>query len=422
VARVLIYSLVFPPDGVSTAQLMGELAQDLVAAGHEVSVISTQPHYSRDLVAEAAQPLRPWRGRLIYESRFRGIRVLHIAVSQNRRSLVQRVWGWLGFHVIGFALALRSVPKADVIVVPSPLLTAGLVAWAITITRGGRYVYNVQELYPELAIQMGRLRNRGAIAVLRKLEKFVYDTASAVVGISEGICSQVIARGTPPSKVHLIPNFVDLAELSPGERDNPFSREYGLTEDFVVSYAGNMGPAQGLETVLDAAALPTARRVKFVLIGGGVLESSIAMHIATRKLDNVQLIGHQPYVRVPEIYAASDVCLVPLLEEVTGSALPSKIFRIMACARPVLAICKTNSELAEMVREAGAGVVVPPGRADLLRDAVEALAAQPDLRKEMGRRGRAFVERQYARPTVTGRYSRLIDDLTRSTAYSSSHA
>jgi colanic acid biosynthesis glycosyl transferase WcaI len=422
VASVLIYSLVFPPDGVSTAQLMGELAQDLVAAGHTLSVITTQPHYSRDLVAESTQPRRAWRGGLVHESRFHGIRVLHIAMPTNRRRLAQRLRGWLGFHVVGFILALRSVPRADVIVVPSPLLTAGVVAWAITLVRGGRYVYNVQELYPELAIQMGRLRNRGAIALLRRLEKFVYDTAAAVVGISEGICSQILARQIPKTKVHLIPNFVDLADLSPGERDNAFSREYGLVNDFVVSYAGNMGPAQGLETVLDAAELPSTRSTKFVLVGGGVLEPSMADRIATRKLANVRLIGHQPYARMPQIYAASDLCLVPLLDQVTGSALPSKVFRIMACSRPVLAMCNPDSELAEMIRQAGAGVVVPPGRPDLLRGAVNTLADQPDVRREMGRRGRAFVEKEYARSAITSKYSRLIADLTRPPAYSSTNA
>lgn len=417
-AIVLIYSLVFPPDGVSTAQLMGELAEDLVAAGHDVSVITTQPHYSRDEVAEAAQPLRPWRGGLVYESQFSGIRVLHVAMSSGRRSIANRIRGWLGFHVLGFLLALRSNPRPDVILVPSPLLTAGVVSWAITRLRGGTYIYNVQELYPELAVQMGRLRNRWVIAIFRRLEKFVYDTAGAVVGISEEICQKVMARGIPPTKVHMIPNFVDLSELSPGPKDNAFSREQGVEADFVVSYAGNMGPAQGLDTVLDAAALSSSPRMKFLLIGSGVLVGPIARRIAEGRLDNVRQIGHQPYVSMPEIYAASDVCLVPLLDRLTGSALPSKVFRIMACGRPVVALCNAESELAKMVRLAGAGRVVPPGRPDLLRDAVEELASRPDLRRQMGLRGRSFVEREYGRYAVTGKYSTLIGTLACAPSYS----
>jgi colanic acid biosynthesis glycosyl transferase WcaI len=179
-----------------------------------------------------------------------------------------------------------------------------------------------------------------------------------------------------------------------------------------------MGPAQGLDTLLEAAELTTAPRTTYVLIGNGVLDDAIAQRIADRRLGNVRRIPHQPYVRMPEIYAASDLCLVPLIDQVSGSALPSKVFRIMACGRPVLALCNPESELAELIRASGAGVVVPPGKPELLRDAVQQLAGQPERRAEMGRRGRALVEREYSRPAVTGRYARLIADLARAPSYS----
>jgi colanic acid biosynthesis glycosyl transferase WcaI len=410
VARVLIYSLVFPPDGVSTAQLMGELAEDVEAAGHEVSVITTQPHYNRDRVAEAAQPLRRLRGGLVYVSDFGRIRVLHIAMPAGRDRLGRRIRGWVGFHLLGFLLALRGVPAPDVIIVPSPLLTAGAVAWAITKLRGGSYVYNVQELYPDLAIEMGRVRNPLLIGLLRSLERSVYSRSAAVVGISRRICERVLARGVPPEKVHLIPNFVDLNHLAPLPRDNDFAREHDLADAFVVSYAGNIGHAQGLETVLDAAELADMQVPPlYVLIGDGVLHGRIAGQIHDRRLTNVIRIAHQPYARIPEIYAASDVCLVPLLGQLSGSALPSKIFRVMACARPVIALCSPDSELAELVRAAGAGMVVPPGRPVLLAEAVMKLADDPELRIGMGRSGRAFVEREYTRAAVTQRYARLIE-------------
>jgi len=387
------------------------VAEDLAAVGHEVFVITTQPHYNRDHVAEQAQPLRRWRGGLVYESRFRGIRSLHIAMPAGRERLGHRLRGWLGFHVLGFVLALESMPRADVIIVPSPLLTAGVVAWAITKVRGGSYIYNVQELYPELAIQMGRLKNPLMIGLLRYLERFVYRTARAVVGISQGICDQVIAVGAERRKVHMIPNFVDLRDLTPLPRDSDFSREHDLGDAFVVLYAGNMGHAQGLETVLDAAEQSGAAALRYVLIGNGVLYKRLEEQIRARRLTNVTQIGHQPYARMPEIYAAADVCLVPLLEQVTGSALPSKIFRIMACGRPVLALCNPESELADLVRAASAGVVVPPGRPDLLSRAAAELATQPEICARMGRAGREFVIKEYARPAITGRYAALIDAL-----------
>jgi colanic acid biosynthesis glycosyl transferase WcaI len=410
-ASVLIYSLVFPPDGVSTAQLMGELALDLKRAGHELSIITAQPHYNVDSAAEAAQPIRKHRGGLLYESEFGGIRVFHTAMPRGRGSFLRRLRGWTGFHLIGFLTALRRVPAPDVIIVPSPLLTAGVVAWLITLLRGGCYVYNVQELYPDLAIQLGRLRNPALIGVMRRLERFVYDRAGAVTAISPGICARVVAGGVDRAKVRMIPNFVDLEQFAPQARDNAFAREHGLTGRFVVSYAGNIGNAQGLETLLDAAVLANEDDVCYALIGDGVLHEVLAAMIRERGLRNIIRIGHQPYTRVPEIYAASDVCLVPLLGTVKDSALPSKVLRIMASGRPILALCDPASELASLVRNAGAGVVVAPGDVRALHKAVCALRADPEGRAAMGRAGYTFAGMYYSRDAVTRRYSDLIQEL-----------
>src|SRR5262245_16099537 len=227
-AHVLILSLVFPPDGVSTAQIMGELAADLSHAGHSVSVVTTQPHYNRDDVALAAQPLTPmWRG-LLYRSDYKGIPVIHTRMPPKGKSIRSRLQGWLGFHALGLMAALRLTKRADAIIVPSPLLSGGVVAWLIGLFTGARYIYNVQELYPDLGIQLGRLRNPAVIGVLRLLERFVYRTAAAVTVITRGMEAKLLSRGLQARDVHYVPNFVDLNELVPTTKDNDFSREFGL--------------------------------------------------------------------------------------------------------------------------------------------------------------------------------------------------
>lgn len=409
-AHVLILSVVFPPDGVSTAHLMGELAEDLTKAGHQVSVISTQPHYNRDSVAQAEQPLRPYWRRFLYESDFRGIRVLHTAMPAKRGGFVQRLVGWMSFHLLGLAAGLRSIPAPDVIIVPSPLLTAGIVAWGIGSARGGRYIYNVQELYPDLAVQMGWIRNPFLIRILQRLERLVYAKADFTTGISKGICQRILEKGVPSAKVRMIPNFVDIERMAPLPKENDFRREFGLDGTFVVSYAGNMGLAQGLDTLVDVAELlRTENGIRFVLVGDGVLHRELKRRVQEQRMDNMEVIGHQPYARMPEIYAASDACLVPLLGEAGGTALPSKVFRIMACARPVLAICDPDSELAEVIQDAGAGLVVPPGESGLLAEAVRELAREPERCAAMGAAGRHFVKEQYTRSTITRKYAELVD-------------
>lgn len=406
---MLFLTLVFPPDGVSTAQLMSELAVDLAKAGHPVSVVTTQPHYNRDETAAAAQPLRSAWGGLLFRSSYRGIPVAHVRMGPRGARTAERLSGWLRFHVLGLIAALRLGRRPDVIIVPSPLLSLGVVAWAIGIVTGARYVYNVQELYPDLAVQLGKLRNPVLIGALRLLAQFVYRTAAAITVITPRMRSKLLARGVPESKLHYIPNFVDVDDLAPLDKANDFSREHGLAERFVVEYAGNMGHAQGLEVLLEAAAeLRDDAGILFLFVGGGVGKDRLVEVAAGMRLPNVMFLPHQPYSRVPQIYAACDLAVVPLLASIEADAVPSKVYRIMACERPVLAIASPESDLAQIVGDAGAGIVVPPDPAAIARAIREYSLLDPAARKRAGRSGREYVLQTVARAKITAQYGRLV--------------
>lgn len=391
---------------------MAELATDLQAAGHRVSVVTTKPHYNRDPVAEASQPLAPMWGGLLYRSTFNGIPVLHTRIGQKRGGIAGRLFGWMQFHVLASVAALFLVERPDVVLVPSPLLTLGALGWAIARLRRGALLYNVQELYPDFAVKLGQLRNPLLIRMLLWLERFVYQRASAVAVIGEGMRQAIIAKGVPAEQVHLIPNFVDTGVLCPGARDNAFRRELGVGAAFVVTYAGNLGMAQGLDVLLEAAALLRDRKdIVFVLVGDGVLRDQLAGMIRDRTLDNARLVPHQPYARVPEIYAASDLCVVSMVGAIAAEAVPSKVLRIMACGRPVLAMTDASSDLARDVTSSGAGIVVPPASAAAVAQAVVEWADDPARCSGAGGAGRAWVTRRYSRPVVTALYSTLIDRL-----------
>ncbi len=414
-AKVLIYSLDFPPDNVSTGQLMGELAVDLKRAGHDIAVVTTEPHSNPDAVAAAAQPLKRLWGRFLLESSFHGIRVIHTRMPRRREGVRSRLMGWLGFHAIGLYGALRFLERPDVIIIPSPLLSSAVVGWCLGVATGARYIYNVQELYPDLAIQLGKLRNPALIGLLRLLERFVYRTASAVTVISRGMEEKLLARGVGRGKLHYVPNFVDLDEIAPLGAENEFGREHGLSGAFVASYAGNMGHAQRLDVLLEAAdLLRNERSIVFLLVGNGVAMEALKRTAAHRQLPNVKFVGHQPFARVPQIYAASTVSIVPLLETIGADAIPSKVYRIMAAARPVLVIAARDSELATIVRAAEAGVVVGPDPV-AVADAIRQLAAMGERgRTRLGEAGRAYALQHVARPIVTGRYAQLVEDLAQS--------
>jgi colanic acid biosynthesis glycosyl transferase WcaI len=413
VARVLMLSLLFPPDNVSTAHLMGDVCEDLAAAGHDVTVITTTPHYNRDAAAEAAQPLARHWGGLVQTSRYRGIRVFHTLMPRKGPSSVTRVLAWAWFHALSVVVGTTSVGRVDVLIAPSPPLTMGVAAWLLGRLKRAPYIYSVLELHPDIAISLGLVRRPWVIRLLYALEQFVYARATRLTVIANAMLARVIAKGVPPGKVTLVPNFVDTSALLAVARPNAFSRAHGLDQAFVVSYAGNVGPAQGLEALVDAAAaLRDVPQVRVVVVGGGILWQALADRIAAARLDNVLLLPHHSFETVPAIYGASDVCVVAQSATTTSDAVPSKVYRIMGAGKPVLAMTVPGSDLAALVRESGCGAVVSASDPHAIAHAIRSAAVAPDEWRAMGDAGRAHVREHYSRASVTARYNTLVNELT----------
>jgi colanic acid biosynthesis glycosyl transferase WcaI len=414
-ARILVLTLVFPPDGVSTAVILGELSADLARAGHDVSVVTTTPHYNRDQAAERRQPLSRRWGGLLAESSYHGIPVLHVAMPRKTASVLRRLLAWMQFHLLSLAVALIHVRRVDVIVAPSPPLTVGVVAWLLGRRYGAPFVYNVQELYPDIAIALGALHNRSLIRMLYALERFVYRRARFITVIAPRMRERVVMKGVPDDKVRVVPNFADVDDLRALPKDNDFSRTHGLDRRFVVTYAGNMGPAQDLDAVIDAASLLTNQAgLLFLLVGEGSAYQRLGERVSSLGLANVLMLPHQPYALMPQIYGASDVCLVPLAADAGSDAVPSKVYRIMACERPVLACADAHSDLADFVKDTRAGIVVPPGAPEALAAAIADAMTKPETLREMGLAGRRRVLAGYSRAAVTAQYDALITEAVRS--------
>lgn len=410
-AHFLLLAQVFPPDGVSSAQIMGELAEDLAAGGHRVTVLTTTPYYNPDAAAAERQPLsRSWVP-FMRRSQLGAVQVWHVLMPRRSRRLPTRVLAWAWYHAMS-TLGAVWVPRADVVLACSPPLTIGLSAWIIGLVHRAPFVYIVQELYPDIAVRLGVLRNRSLLTVLYALERSIYRRAARVTTIAPGMRRRLLEKGVPGEKAILIPNFVDTGHLGPLPKDNAFAREYGLVDSFVLSYAGNLGLAQGLGTLLDTAHLMREERgVRFLILGEGVLRDALQQRVRDEALNNVLFLPHQPFERMAEVYGASDLNLVPLAAEAGGDALPSKVYRILACARPILALADGGSDLAALVRETGCGLVVPPGRPRELAEALQAAARDGGALAERVRQRHSAVVAAYTRPEVTGRYRRLLEGL-----------
>ena len=239
--RLLLLTLYFTPDIGANAVIMTKLAEQISSLGHEVTVVTAFPHYGANRIWQ------DYRGKLVQRDGHGDVRVprVYLYVPHHKSRLLGRVLNYVSFNVLSTIVGLLSGTQ-DVVLSPSPPLTIGLSAYLISRLRGIPYVYNVQDIHPDVAIRLGVLKNPRVIAFFKALERFVYAKAAAISVISEGFRRNLLAKGVPADKICVIPNFVDPGFVRPLPRHNGFSQTHDLDDRYVVLFAGNVGLSQGL--------------------------------------------------------------------------------------------------------------------------------------------------------------------------------
>lgn len=408
-ARVLILSLVFGPDTVSTANLMTDLAHGLKEHGHQVTVLTSMPHYNPAPEVLANPAFRRRLPAVLIEATEEGVRVLRVYMPLKGQRIWRRIMDYSWFHIVTILVAALKAGRHEVIFIPSPPITLGLSGWLLTLLLGGKLIYNVQELWPDVPVRMGLLRNPLLVRLVYGVESFVYRRASAVASIARSFNDILRVRGVPESKLFFTPNFVDVEWMRPGPKDNDFSQQQGLTDRFVVFYAGNIGLTQGMEVLIEAAReFEQDELVQFLVIGDGAGRARFLEAVQRSGLTNIRVLPFQPYHRVPQTYATADVCVSPMRPGFSYDTLPSKINTAMAAGRPVIAACESDSETARILRESGGGIVVAPQSATEMAAAIRKLYDSPGLAGELGSRGRAWVTTHCSRSGVISTYDRVI--------------
>jgi colanic acid biosynthesis glycosyl transferase WcaI len=405
--KILVVSLYYEPDQCQgNGPIVRALCEDWAAAGHEVTVVSSFPHYNCDAVWPEYQ------GKLWQRDRLGSVNILrsYIHVSARKTGLA-RVLNYLSFN-LSSTLAGLTVAQPDVIFVMSPPLTIGLTAYVLGKLKGIPYCYNVQDIWPEAAVRLGMLKGKRTIRFWERVEQFIYRHAQRIFAISDEFRENLEGKGVPAVKIEVIPNFVDTEFIRPLARQNGFSSRHKLNDKFVVLYAGNVGLSQGLEVVLDAAELLRAEpEVLFQIVGAGSSKAELMAEAGRRQLSNVRFLPLQAEAEVPELYASCDVALIPLRRGLAQNSVPCKTYSIMSSARPYIASVDEDSNVWKLTEHAGCGVCVPPEDAQALAQAVLELRADRKRRQLMGLNGREFVEWHFARDVVTQRYRHALEDL-----------
>jgi colanic acid biosynthesis glycosyl transferase WcaI len=394
--RLLVFNQYYWPGVEATARLLTELCESL-AVEYDVTVVTGR------LLGREADP--------DYERR-NGVELIRVhSTAFDRAPLHRRAINY--FTYLGRALwrGLRG-RRPDVVLCMTDPPMVGDVALAVARRYRVPFVVVSQDVFPEIAVELGRLRNRFLVGLLGVLTRFYLTRADRVIAIGETMQRRLEAKGVAPDRLHVIPNWVDTGEIVPQPRDNDWARGRRLLDRFVVMHSGNIGHAQDLDTLIRATTLlRDLEQLAVILIGFGARHAEYVQLVRQLGANQVSFVGYQDRERLPLSLASADIHFVGLARGLSGYVVPSRLYGVLAAGRPVLAAAEEDSETAQLVRSVGCGIVVPPGRPELLADEIRKAAGGGYDLVEMGRLGREWVEREAGLERAVERYRHLLADL-----------
>ncbi|HLP91889.1 MAG TPA: glycosyltransferase family 4 protein [Nostocaceae cyanobacterium] len=405
--KILIYSYNYYPEPIGIAPLMTELAEGMVARGHEVRVITGMPNYpQREIYAE-------YKGKWFLTEERNGVVIQRSYLRiKSKPNLIDRLLLELSFVFSSLPQAFKG-KQPDLIILTIPPLLITLPAFFLGWIYNCPVVLNVQDILPDAAIRVGLLKNKWMIRTLAALEKFAYRMSHTISVIADGFCDNLVSKGVPITKIKCIPNWVDVNCIRPiPKQENHWICEHQLKGKFVVLYSGNIALTQGLETVIEAASrLRHIPEITFVIAGEPTALARLQEYCLACGADNVLLLPLQPREKLPQMLAAANVGLVVQKQNVIDFNMPSKIPLLLASGSPIIGSVPANGTAAKAIRESGGGLVVEAEAPAALANAILEIYQNPDLAVKLGKRGRKFAIERYSSEQALEKYEELFLDV-----------
>ncbi len=406
--RILVFSHYYYPEGNAPASRMSALCARWANQGHEVDVITCAPNVPSGVVYDG------YANRLMQREIIESVAVTRVwtYLSANKGT-ARRILNFLSYMIMAvFVSWFRRRP--DVIIATSPQFFcgwAGLLASRLRLRRVP-FVLEIRDLWPDSIVAVGAITHRPILRILYRLERWLYAGADHVVTVGEGYREDLVDKGVPREKISIVPNGVDRAIFWPREATDALAR-FGIRNRFTCSYVGTIGMAAGLEIVIEAAERLQDRDrsdITFLLVGDGAERENLEQIAKDKGLKNVVFGGRLPREEMPDILAATDVCLVHLRKaDLFTRVMPSKIFEMAAMKKPI--ILGVRGQAARLLQSARAGVCIEPENAEELVDAVCTLASDPERSRQYGQAGHDFVVQNYDRTVLADKYFRLLERL-----------
>lgn len=408
--RVLIHSIVFSPDGVSTAYLYNDIALGLVANGFDVVVITTTPHYNLIDSELDKQPLSKKMFGLYYVSNFKGIQVYHIPLKKYKSTL-KRIFSFVYWHIGSLILGL-TLKRVSFVLSPSPPISIGFISLMISKIKGAKAIYNVQEIYPDLLINQGSLKSSLFINLLKKFERFIYNNSDAVVTIDNVFYSIIFPRFRDSKKLHIIPNFVDTDLYKPLKNQQLLPEIFGEDNNKIkILYAGNIGFFQDWDPVIYAAKQFSDENIEFWIIGEGVQKENLEKEVRDHNLTNVRIFPYQRRELIPIINNYADIHFIAINKKMEQEGFPSKVYTIMACAKPLIVITGEKTPLFNFLKNKNCAELITNDRNVNFTNAIRKLAKNKELREELGVNGYNEIINNYSKKVVISNYANLLNSL-----------
>ena len=394
--RLLVLNQYYWPGFEATAQLLTELCEAL-AEDHEVKVVTGVLHGQEE-----------HRRREVHN----GVEIVRVpSTSFERSRIFARAANYTSYLTTALLYGVRG-PRPDVVLcMTDPPVVADI---ALLVARRYRapLVVISQDVFPEIAIELKRLENPAVMSLLRRLVGLYLRRADRVVAIGDTMRRRLEEKGARPDRIRVIPNWVDTSRLGPLSKNNAWARGGDLQGKFVVMHSGNVGHAQDLDSLVRAATfLRDLDDLRIMIIGMGARHAELVALAHQHEVDQVQFLYYQSRATLPQSLSAADIHVVGLASGLAGYVVPSRLYGILAVARPVIVAADPESETAQVVERVGCGIVVPPGRPELLARAIrDTHDGKYDL-AAMGARGREWVEREADRSVAVRRYRDLLHEL-----------
>jgi colanic acid biosynthesis glycosyl transferase WcaI len=405
--KITVCGINYSPELIGIAVYNTDFCKFMAGAGHQVTVVTGFPYYP-------GWRKRPGDSGKLY------------ATEKSDRATIQRCWQYVPakpavfnrmVHEASFtltsAIKLLFLPAPDVYVVISPPLLLGLVAAFLSMIKRRPFLYHVQDLQPDAALRLGMLKPGLLADLLFAISYFAYEHAARVSSISKAMCDSIQSQGVSAAKVIYWPNWVDISSASEVQRRGAWKERFGIpSAKRIVSYAGNIGAKQGLEMLIDAAAVvqETHPDVLIVMAGDGAAADDMRRICAEKRVENVLFQNVLSKEDHAALLTDSDLCVIPQKRGSSAAFLPSKLLKILAMGRPIVTNADSDGALYAAVAEGGFGVCAEPGDPKSLANAIIELLSNPERLAKLGSAGQQYVM-QFERTNVLSRIEKVLQEI-----------